>query len=258
MSIAGGAYSAEKIDHRGRSGVILRSPAGLEAVFLPVVGMLGCSLRHEGEELLHPRRGLDAYEQSGSTLGIPFLHPWANRLSKFDFVVGDRQVELDPQSSVVRTEEHGLPIHGLLAASPLWDPVTWSADASGARLQAEFVFDRVPELLAGFPFPHSIRIAVTLHDDGLTVSTTVSAADVPVPVAFGFHPYLRLPGSPRTEWTVSVPPCRRLRLDDRGIPDGDSEPLPSLRNPSENGASTTVSSTSPSRPGSWWPTTVAA
>ena len=41
-----------------------------------------------------------------------------------------------------------------------------------------------------------------------------SPSDVPVPVSFGFHPYLLLPGVPRAEWQVAVPVRRRLDLDE--------------------------------------------
>src|SRR5207248_1712811 len=44
--------------------------------------------------------------------------------------------------------------------------------------------------------------------------------DEPVPVSFGFHPYLRLPGVPRERWLVTLPARRHLALDARGIPTG--------------------------------------
>jgi aldose 1-epimerase len=48
---------------------------------------------------------------------------------------------------------------------------------------------------------------------------------VPVPISFGWHPYLTLPGVPRTDWRVELPVRRRAELDDRGIPTGESEPV---------------------------------
>ena len=36
---------------------------------------------------------------------------------------------------------------------------------------------------------------------------------MPVPVAFGYHPYLVLPGVPRAEWEVELPVDARLLLD---------------------------------------------
>jgi len=44
-----------------------------------------------------------------------------------------------------------------------------------------------------------------------------------VPVAFGFHPYLRLPGVPRERWEITLPVRRLLLLDEQMIPTGRSE-----------------------------------
>jgi galactose mutarotase-like enzyme len=46
-----------------------------------------------------------------------------------------------------------------------------------------------------------------------------------LPVAFGFHPYLRIPGIPRRQWAVAFPVRHRLVLDDRLIPTGAIEPV---------------------------------
>src|SRR3954466_12056020 len=88
---------------------VLRAHASeLEAAFAPGAGMIGCSLRHRGEELLGQRGGLAKYAESGSSMGIPLLHPWANRLDGFDYTVEGRQVHLDPDGMPVRLDEHGL------------------------------------------------------------------------------------------------------------------------------------------------------
>src|SRR3954451_13830531 len=55
------------------------SAGELEASFAPGLGMAGVSLRHGGEELLDRRAGLSAYADRGAGMGIPILHPWANR-----------------------------------------------------------------------------------------------------------------------------------------------------------------------------------
>ena len=93
----------------------------LEAAFAPEAGMVGCSLTHRGEELLGQRKGLEEYARSGSTFGIPFLHPWANRLSGFGYAVGGQEVTLDRDSPLLRVEEHGLPIHGLRPSGLAWE-----------------------------------------------------------------------------------------------------------------------------------------
>ena len=53
------------------------------------------------------------------------------------------------------------------------------------------------------------------------MTTTLAATgDRPVPVAFGWHPYLRLPGAPRATWRLLLPDRIHLELDDRGLPTG--------------------------------------
>jgi aldose 1-epimerase len=193
------------------------SAGPLEADFAPAVGMAGVSLRHRGEELLDRRRGLLAYARDGEVMGLPLLYPWANRLSAHDYAVDGIEIKLPPGPPLVRCEEHGLPIHGLLTASRHWRLT--SHDATHVRARLDFAAH--PELLAAFPFPHALELDARLSTDKLTVRTTVrSTATRAVPVAFGFHPYLRLPGVPRAEWRVTLPPRRHLALDDRGIPTG--------------------------------------
>src|SRR3954466_2512101 len=90
---------------------VLRAHASeLEAAFAPGAGMVGCSLRHRGEELLGQRGGLAKYAEAGASMGIPLLHPWANRLDGMRYSAGGRQVELDPETMPVRLDPNGLPI----------------------------------------------------------------------------------------------------------------------------------------------------
>ena len=55
----------------------------------------------------------------------------------------------------------------------------------------------------------------------LTVTTSVAAATGPVPLAFGWHPWLSLPGVPRAEWELGLPAREAIALDDRGLPTGE-------------------------------------
>lgn len=200
--------------------VRLRSAGGeLEAAFAPEAGLVGCSLRHRGEELLAQRKGLEEYARSGSTFGIPLLHPWANRLAASGYSVGGQEVTLDRYSELVRIEEHGLPIHGLRPSGLRWEVVEERGDA----LRAETELDRAR--LELFPYPHRLATEVTLADDALTLQTTLTATTAtPVPVAFGYHPYFALPGVPRAEWEIELPVDQRLVLDENLIPTGEQEP----------------------------------
>jgi aldose 1-epimerase len=204
---------------------LVSAEAELEVTFAPGAGMIGCSLRHRGQELLELRDGVAEYAASGSTMGIPLLYPWANRLAGFAFEAAGRAVTLPRSSPLLTPDENGLPIHGLLAASPHWAVVETAADSAGAVLAAELDFGAHPDLLEAFPFPHDLRIDVRLEGAELSIRTTVAARDVPVPVSFGYHPYLRIPGAPRERWEVELPVRERLALDEQMIPTGRREPV---------------------------------
>ena len=198
---------------------------GVEAQFAPSAGMVGCSLRVAGEEVLGLRDGLGAYIEGHSTMGIPLLYPWANRLGELEFEVAGRTVRIDGDSAAVKLDENGLPMHGLLTASPGWEVTGRTADEVGARLRARFAFDEESGLTAAFPFPHTLGLEVELRGAELEIRAIVRAdAGSTVPVAFGFHPYMRLPGLPRAEWEVSAPVANRLVLDSRGLPTGERGP----------------------------------
>jgi galactose mutarotase-like enzyme len=206
----------------GLDAIALASPdAQLEAAFVPEAGMVGCSLLHRGEELLGQRGGLARYVAERSTMGIPLLHPWANRLGARRFEVLGREVDLQAAEPPPSTDPDGLPIHGLLAAARGWQVVRRESSDEGGAIEARFDFAR-EGLLGAFPFPHELGIDVMLAGPTLTISTSVVATgDVPVPVSFGFHPYFQLPALDRADWEVEVPVRERLLLDDRMLPTGD-------------------------------------
>ncbi|MBW0018410.1 MAG: aldose 1-epimerase [Mycobacterium sp.] len=208
--------------------VTLRDPSSsLTAEFVPDAGMIGTSLAEAGTELLGQRRGLDAYLTAGKTMGIPILYPWANRLGANTYTAENRTVTLTPGEGGVRADPHGLPIHGVLAAYPDWR-ITAQSDN---ELTAEVDFDDA-RLLASFPYPHVLELTVRLVERTLALRTTVTATgDTPVPLCFGFHPYLRIPDAGRAEWIIETPPLRRLELDDKGLPTGTTTEQHALQEP---------------------------
>ena len=200
----------------------LRSPSGvLEAAFAVRAGMLGWSLCHRGEDVVAHPVSLTEYVATGEPTGVALLHPWANRLASPEYEIAGRRVRLDLAAPNVHTDPNGLPIHGLVAGFPGWVVV----EAQDARLRGRLEFAGFPELLAGFPFEHVLELAADLTDDALAITTElVPTGDTPVPVAFGFHPYLRVPGVPRQDWFVELPVTSRMVLDERMLPTGRSEP----------------------------------
>jgi aldose 1-epimerase len=187
----------------------------LEACFLPSFGMLGISLRHKGVEILRRLDDLKGAAAKGSTAGIPFLYPWANRLSATQYKKAGPEVVLDPKSPLLHFDANGLPIHGVPWSHLAWRVIERSAEHVTAGLDWS-----APELLAIFPYRHQLAMRASLQPDGLTIETAVLAGDKPVPVSFGFHPYIGLPELPRAEWRLTLPAMRRLELDARGIPTG--------------------------------------
>lgn len=202
---------------------IVSEGGALEAHFVPEANMLCHSLIHRGVELLHAGRGVQAYAQHGKTMGIPLLHPWANRLSRPGYAAAGKEVQLPAPDGRYGLDPNGLPIHGALPGLLRWEVIDPGAtDRISARLDWS-----APELLELFPFAHELRIDALAGDAGLELVTTLRAtgADT-VPVAFGYHPYLRPPGdAARADWEVSLGASERLVLDDRMIPTGATEPL---------------------------------
>jgi aldose 1-epimerase len=208
--------------------VTLRDPSSdLAAKFVPDAGMIGISLTDAGVELLGQRRGLDAYVADGKTMGIPILYPWANRLSANTYTAEGATVTLTSGQHGVRADPNGLPIHGVLAAYRNWRVTHESAN----ELTAEVDFSD-QDLLATFPFPHRLALTVTLYERALRVRASVApSTDRAVPLCFGFHPYLQLPGVPRDQWIIETPPLRHLGLDERGLPTGETTPQQALSEP---------------------------
>src|SRR5215469_14734613 len=140
----------------------------LEAVFLPAHGMLGASLRRRGVEMLGRVEDLEAAAAKGSTAGIPFLHPWANRLAEPKYRVLGEQVVLNAASPLLHLDEQGLPMHGVP-----WSRLSWAVtDAEKDFVKARLDWS-ASDLLAIFPFRHCVELGASLQLDGLTLETTL-------------------------------------------------------------------------------------
>jgi galactose mutarotase-like enzyme len=224
-------------------GILTLAAGPLEVVVAPERAMAGVSVRFEGRPYVGATPVLPSVA-AGPTGGVPLLHPWANRLSADRFVVPgtDRSIDLEGVAGL-RRDAHGLALHGTAVAVDGWD-LTWlEVDEEGDGVVAEGVlaFDRRPELLAGFPFPHRVHVRWEVldagHPDGTdrplarVTTAVVPMGDAEVPVAFGWHPYLALPGIDRSRWRLVLPERERLDLDDRGLPTGDEDYEPAEAEP---------------------------
>jgi aldose 1-epimerase len=202
--------------------ITLASPSGVEAAFVPRAGMVGTSLTLDGVELLGRRGGLPAYLERGSTYGIPLLAPWANRLRTPEQSVDGVSWSVRPGDPGVHVDEHGLPIHGLLAGFDGFEIDEVTVDGTRAVMRARLAFGPHLDRFAAFPFEHELVVEVELWDTTLTVRTSITATgSTPVPVAFGWHPYVAFPDTPRAEWTLDAPFTRRAVLSELVVPTGE-------------------------------------
>ena len=194
-------------------GITLRA-GDYEATFRPDLSMLCSSLRHAGEQYTTLPRSLTQFRAGGAT-GIPLVHPWINRLGRWGYRVGDRDVSLEGRSLPV--DPNGLPIHGNLFAAAF---AVTSVDPT--RIVATLDYAADPERLRAFPFLHTVTVDARLDAAiGLTIATEVRpTGSDPVPISFGWHPYLRLPRAGRATWELHWPACERVEVDERTIPTG--------------------------------------
>lgn len=186
---------------------------------LPEIGLVCSSFTIAGREFL--RFHSVAAVRDGHTSGIPLLAPWANRLRGPAFEVDGAVVRVLGAPGV-HVDESGLPIHGTMVGRAGWevDPPVVTGDS--ASLVARFDAAACTEVMASFPFPHSLAVEYLLEPARLSITTTLSATgSMPVPVSFGWHPYFALPASAREDWTLELPDRFQLELDQRQLPTGE-------------------------------------
>ncbi len=204
--------------------ITLVSPEGVEAAFVPRAGMVGTSLTLDGVELLGRRDGLPDYLERGATFGIPLLAPWANRLGAPRQTVGTTTWTVEPGMPGVHPDHHGQPIHGLLAGFDGFEVEEVAAGNDRAVLRARVRFGPHLDRFTAFPFAHDLVVEVELWGSSLTVRTSLTATGgTAVPVAFGWHPYVAFPDTPREEWTLDAPFTRHALLTERFVPSGEVE-----------------------------------
>jgi galactose mutarotase-like enzyme len=208
------APAVEEGRFRGEPAVVVTA-GELAAAFLPDLGMTGVSLRCHGREHLALPGGLPAL-RAGATLGLPLLAPWANRLGSRRYQAAG--VDVDLAGLRLGTDGNGLPIHGLLVGRPGWRLDRRWPRRGRAGFRAAIDVDA-----PAFPFPHRIEVSVGADDHQLTLDTTIiPTGHRRVPVAFGWHPYLRLPGTPRSRWHLRLPARTHRALDALGLPTGEA------------------------------------
>lgn len=199
------------------SNVVLRS-GDTTADVLPSRGMLVASFRAGGTEWLRLVDDIEGSAATGQSIGIPLNHPWANRLSGTEFDFDGKRFAIEERSPLIMRDWNDVVIHGVAWSRLAWTVEERREDTVRATLQWDG-----DALLAVFPFRHRLEMRIALSDRAILVATTLEAIDGPVPVSFGFHPYVGLPGTSRRDWHLTTPPMRRFLLDDLLLPTGRDE-----------------------------------
>jgi aldose 1-epimerase len=210
LVLAKSTYTAEKINDNGVEIVRLSDRThGVEVSIAPSVGNRAYELKVHGKNLLYfPLADAVALQKAGGRVfnGIPFLAPWANRMAGSGFWANGKRYVFNPDLGSVRVDASGIAIHGMLAASPLWEIEELRGDNRSASVTSHLAFWKHPELMANWPFAHEYEMTYRLSDGVLEVKTKlVNLSAEQMPVSIGFHPYFNIPGVPRSEAIAHVP-----------------------------------------------------
>ena len=218
-------YIAQQIQDHGVAVVKLTDAAhAVEVSVIPSFGNLAYEMKVHGQNILHfPYAGAAEFAQRPSQCAIPFLAPWANRMTEQGFWANGKKYAFNPELGNVRGS---LPMHGLLGTSPLWRVTELTAGADSARVTSRLEFWKEPDLMAQWPFAHEYEMTYSLAKGVLEVRLTViNLSSQPMPLMVGFHPYYRIPGIPRDEWVARIPARQRVVADARLIPTGEYRPM---------------------------------
>jgi aldose 1-epimerase len=237
-------YQTLVLQQDGVEVVVLKDASHkIELTLAPKIGNMAVSAKVNGHEILYlPAPSFSEWKKKPAFGGVPFLAPWANRISGLSYWVGGKKYLLNPDLDNLSLDPNHLPIHGLLAFSSLWDIKEKGSDAHSAHVTSRLEFWKHADLMAQFPFAHSIEITYRLKDGVIEVETVIKnlSAD-PIPVAIGYHPYFQLDDAPRDEWTAHLAAREHLVLDNKLTPTGEkrrmdlADPFPLKGNKLDDG-----------------------
>jgi galactose mutarotase-like enzyme len=106
-----------------------------------------------------------------------------------------------------------------------WEVLGAESDDASASLRARLDWDEEHPAFEIFPFPHRLEYGARVRRNSIEIAVALEpSGDTPVPVSFGFHPYLRIPAPTRQLARMHLPVRRRLVLGDTMIPTGATEP----------------------------------
>lgn len=223
-------YSVQRLTVDGVPIVRLTDTARKTVVsVVPAVGNNSYDMQVNGKPVFwSPYSSVAEYRDKPTFLGNPFLAPWANRLDHDGYWANGHSYVLNPALKNYRYDPLHHPIHGLLSYSDAWQVVAATADEGGAQVTSRLEFWRYPDLMAQFPFAHTIEMTYRLREGVLEVETSIeNVSNEPMPLVIGYHPYFRLAKSQRDQWRVHLAARDRVTLSEALIPTGERKPVSS-------------------------------
>ncbi len=209
--------------------VIRLADAGreIEVLIAPTLGNNAYQMTVKGKNIFWaPYRSPGQLKAKPAQGGNPFLAPWASRLDQDAFYANGKKYLLNPELGNWRRDQNGKPIHGMLLYASEWEVTQVKADREGAETTSRLEFYRHPDLIAQFPFAHTLWMTHRLRDGMLEVETRVeNHSRKAMPLAIGYHTYYQLQDAPRDEWRVHVAARERVALSPLLIPTGERQPL---------------------------------
>ncbi len=221
-------YSVQRVKVDGMEVVRLTDNVHhTEVSVVPSIGNIAYDMKVNGKPILYfPYKSLAEFRDHPGLCGIPFLGPWANRLDEMGFYANGKKFSFNKDLGNVKTDGNGLPIHGLLSFSSLWKVVGVEESPTGAHVTSRLEFWKHPELMAQFPFAHTIEMTYRLRDGDLEVETVLTNLSAePMPVSIGFHPYFQLDDAPRDQWKAHLPAREHVVLSKLLVPTGETKKM---------------------------------
>ena len=220
-------YTATRADDHGTPVVRLADAIHkTEVTIVPSFGNRAIGMLVDGQNILYVPSSDPAQLKADRSLnGIPFLAPWANRMPD-GFWANGKQYLFNTALDSIRRDGNGIPIHGMLTASPFWEVTECVANETSAHVTSRLEFWRHPDLMANWPIAHEYTMTYRLAQGVLEVSVTVTNLSTePMPVAIGFHPYFQIPGVPLAQAFAHIPARLHVETDKQLVATGETTPV---------------------------------
>jgi aldose 1-epimerase len=177
-------------------------------------GMTISQIYYQNVSILYFPFTEEEYKNNQELAGIPFLYPFANRLSKKEFLLEKKFLRI-PDNAYF--DPNGLPIHGFLLKSK-WNILKLTENTLIASINfADKDFYHL------FPFKHQIEYKIEIWENQIHFYITILPEE-PLPISFGFHPYFLLYDK-KSNIQLILPVKKQIHTDKQLIPTGNFIPI---------------------------------